>query len=92
MDSGDRYDFFKRIADEFLSCPLKDISQKAIINALDLLDVPNSLIMMYLTERLGFNLDDNKIKPSSESQLIRISSMLHLCHNQLARVQRELDK
>jgi hypothetical protein len=67
MNTQDRFDFFKRIADEFLSSPLKDISQKAIINALDLLDVPNGLIMMYLVERLGFNINDNQVNPSSGS-------------------------
>jgi hypothetical protein len=92
MDNDDKFEFFKRIADEFLSSPLKDISQKAIINALDLLDVPNGLIMMYLVERLGFTLSDSMVKNSQGSQLIRISSMLHLCHNQLARIQREVDK
>ena len=91
MDEDERYLFFSSVADKFLARPSAQVSQKAIVNALDNLEIPNGDIMRYIVERLKIPTDDSiPVESADGTEVVRLSSMLFLSHQWHARVTRLL--
>lgn len=59
MTSDESQSFYYQVIETFLNKPEKHFSQKAVLEALDQFNVPESDLIMYMATRLGLGVDSS---------------------------------
>jgi len=87
MDAKERSELFSDLVRKFLSKPESTFSQKSVVDSLDLLRIPASDLIQFLSQTLGLRADqDPKAElPAPAKPLVMVSSILILTIRELQR-------